>query len=84
MQTSAKGGALAKLAGIWANEPAFLAWMRSMGLPAYTSQDAADFIRARCCIESRAQLDHDAAAKARFDQHIRGPYAKYRRVTGAA
>ncbi|KVO95548.1 hypothetical protein WL21_32520 [Burkholderia ubonensis] len=73
-----KGGPLANLAGRWANEPAFLEWMRSIGQPANTSTDAAEFVRARCCIESRAQLDHDSQAKARFDQYVRGPYAKFR------
>lgn len=77
-----KGGPLAKLAGLWANEPAFLEWMRSIGQPANTAIDAAEFVRARCCIESRAQLDHDARAKARFEQYVRGPYAKYRAAAG--
>ncbi|WP_041493240.1 hypothetical protein [Burkholderia lata] len=77
-----KGGALARLAGLWANEPEFLDWMRSIGQPANTPVDAAEFVRARCCIESRAQLDHDPRAKARFEQYVRGPYAKYRAAAG--
>ena len=66
MAAGQKGGALARLAGMWANEPTFLAWMRSTNQPANTAHDAAEFIRARCCIESRAQLDHDPEARARF------------------
>lgn len=77
-----KGGPLAKLAGLWSNEPAFLDWMCSIGQPAVTSDDAAEFVRARCCIESRAQLDHDPRAKARFEQYVRGPYAKFRAAAG--
>ena len=77
-----KGGPLAKLAGLWANEPAFLEWMRASGQPANTPDDAAEFIRARCCIETRAMLDHDPRAKARFDQYIRGPYSKHRAAAG--
>ncbi|MCA8045500.1 hypothetical protein [Burkholderia arboris] len=77
-----KGGPVARLAGLWANEPAFLQWMRSIGQPANTPVDAAEFIRARCCVESRAELDHDPYAKARFDQYVRGPYAKYRAAAG--
>lgn len=77
-----KGGPLAKLAGLWANEPEFLNWMNAIGQPANTPDDAAEFIRARCCIESRAELDHDAQAKARFDRYVRGPYAKYRATAG--
>ncbi|MGU7784899.1 hypothetical protein [Burkholderia sp. PU8-34] len=82
MIARAKGGPLARLAGMWANEPTFLEWMRSAGQPANAPADAAEFMRARCCIESRAQLDHDPKARARFDQHIRGPYSKYRASAG--
>jgi hypothetical protein len=84
MMARAKGGPLANLAGRWANEPTFLEWMRSTNQPANSTQDAVEFIRARCCVESRAQLDHDAAAKARFDRYVRGPYAKYRAAAGNA
>lgn len=77
-----KGGALARLAGLWANEPEFLEWMRSIGQPANTPADAADFIRARCCIESRAFLDHDLRAKALFHKYILGPYSKHRAAAG--
>ncbi|WP_205191298.1 hypothetical protein [Burkholderia sp. LMG 13014] len=73
-----KGGPLARLAGLWANEPEFLDWMRSIGQPANTPADAAEFIRVRCCIESRAFLDHDPRAKALFHRYILGPYSKHR------
>lgn len=73
-----KGGPLANLAGRWANEPAFLEWMRSTSQPANTPADAAEFMRARCCIESRAELDHDSEARARFNRYIREPYSRYR------
>jgi hypothetical protein len=56
--------------------------MCSIGQPANNTRDAAEFIRARCCIESRALLDHDSAAKARFEKYIRGPYSKYRAAAG--
>lgn len=77
-----KGGPLARLAGLWANEPAFLEWMHSIGQPANTPADAAEFIRARCRIESRAFLDHDPRAKALFHQYILGPYSKHRAAAG--
>lgn len=76
-----KGGPLAKLAGRWSNERAFLGWLNAIGQPANTPRDAAEFIRARCRIESRAQLDHEAEARALFERYVRGPYAKYRRAT---
>jgi hypothetical protein len=63
---------------MWANEPAFIDWMRSIGQPANTAEDAAEFIRARCGVESRAQLDHDREARARFNRYIRAPYSEYR------
>ncbi|WNC90939.1 hypothetical protein RI103_06200 [Paraburkholderia sp. FT54] len=78
-----KGGELAKLAGMWSNEQAFWDWV---GLiqenPCNGPTMAASFIRAVCGVASRADLDHDAAARARFDQHIRKPYAKYRASAG--
>ncbi|MCW3583947.1 hypothetical protein [Burkholderia cenocepacia] len=77
-----KGGPLARLAGLWANEPAFLDWMRSIGQPANTPADAAEFIRARCGVESRALLDHDLRAKAKFERYFRGPYSKHRAAAG--
>lgn len=74
-----KGGELAKLAGMWSNEQAFWDWV---GLiqenPCNGATMAAQFIRAVCGIASRADLDHDAAARGRFDQHIRKPFSKYR------
>jgi hypothetical protein len=73
---------VARLAGLWANEPEFLDWMRSIGKPALTPADAAEFIRRRCGVESRAFLDHDRAAKSRFDEYIREPYSKHRAAAG--
>jgi len=77
-----KGGPLAKLAGLWANEPEFLNWMHAIGQPANTPDDAAEFIRARCGIESRAFLDHDPRAKRQFHRYILGPYSKHRAAAG--
>jgi hypothetical protein len=82
MHARSKGGPLARLAGIWANEQTFLDWMRSTNQPANTAADAAEFIRARCCVGSRAQLDHDPVARDRFNRYVREPYAKYRREAG--
>jgi hypothetical protein len=78
-----KGGELAKLAGIWSDEQAFWEWVEAIQEnPCHNSNHAAAFIRAVCGVSSRAWLDHDAAARARFDQHIRKPYAKYRASAG--
>ncbi|MCA8466956.1 hypothetical protein [Burkholderia cepacia] len=83
MNRGLKGGPLARLAGMWANEPVFLEWMRSIGQPANTAADAADFIRMRCGVESRALLDHVPQARARFDRYIRSLYSKYRAAAGS-
>jgi len=78
-----KGGELAKLAGMWSNEQAFWDWIAVIQEnPCHGSADAAAFIRAVCGVDSRAQIDHDAAARAKFDRHIRKPYAEYRRSAG--
>lgn len=82
MQARVKGGPRARLAGLWANEPRFLDWMQSIGQPANTPEHAAEFMRARCCVESRAYLDHDPDAAMRFDRQIRDPYSKFRRSAG--
>jgi hypothetical protein len=81
--TRLKGGELAKLAGMWSNDQAFWDWVALIQEnPCHGPQDAAGFIRAVCGVNSRAMLDHDAAARAKFDQHIRKPYAKYRASVG--
>lgn len=78
-----KGGELAKLAGRWSNEQSFWDWVSFIQEnPCSGEKGAAAFIYAVCGITSRAHLDHDAAARARFDQHIRKPYAKYRASVG--
>lgn len=54
-----KGGALAKSAGILSSEKAFQQWC-----DATDEEGAADYIRTRCGVDSRAHLDHsDEAAR---------------------
>lgn len=81
-QEKPKGGALAKLAGMWANEPEFWEWMKSIDHYAEDAGDAAAFMRAQCVVQSRAELDSVPEAKTRFDMFIRGPYAKWRAQRG--
>ena len=79
-----KGGELARLAGMWCNDPAFHRWAQD-GFPtqwesaagATPATWAASVIRAVCAIESRAELDNDDAAAKRFDLLIRRPYMKH-------
>nr|WP_257030476.1 hypothetical protein [Paraburkholderia bryophila] len=68
---------------MWSNEQAFWDWVSFIQEnPCHGASMAAQFIRTVCGIASRADLDHDPAARARFDQYIRKPYAKYRASMG--
>ena len=67
-----KGGPLAKLAGMWCNDPEFLKWFE-----ATDASDAAEGIRVLCEIESRAELDSNPEAAEKFHRLIRGPYQKH-------
>jgi hypothetical protein len=60
-QNTLKGGKLAASAGILCTEGAFLQWCDATGADA-----AADYIRQRCGITSRAHLDHDEGAAREF------------------
>jgi hypothetical protein len=80
-----KGGALAKLAGMWCADKTFQAWLElDPDNAAPTENGAALCLYALCDIQSRRQLDHDPAAAARFNERIRGPYMKWRASKGLA
>lgn len=64
-----KGGELAKLAGCLCQSQDFQLW-----LCVESEETAADHIRAVCEIGSRADLDHDVIAAARFHEQIRKPF----------
>ncbi len=73
-----KGGALAKLAGMWCNDPNFWAWLEPDPNNACQSANgAAACLYAICGIDSRAELDNDPVAAEKFHRLIRGPYQKY-------
>jgi hypothetical protein len=65
-----KGGELAKLAGILCADPRFQDWLSTPD-----EEGAARIVRARCCIESRAELDHNTKAAAIFHESFRKPWA---------
>jgi hypothetical protein len=67
-----KGGALAKLAGRWCQSPEFREWA-----DVADADEAAEYIRAMCGVESRAELDHNPEAAAAFHKYIRQPYADW-------
>lgn len=75
-----KGGALAKLAGMWCKEELFHEWLS--GKPDFETfgkspDGAAEYIRAFCGVGSRAELDNDGGAAEIFQRYIRVPYMKW-------
>ena len=80
-----KGGALAKLAGMWCADKTFQAWLETDPDNAAPNESGATLcLYALCEIESRRELDHDPAAAERFNRLIRGPYMKWRASKGLA
>lgn len=78
----AKGGELAKLAGILCADPTFQEWLSerrpaewfACGTTFEGEEIAAAVVRYLCVIPSRAELDHNAEAAERFHRLIRIPY----------
>jgi hypothetical protein len=92
-----KGGALSQWAAMRCQDPEFCTWLHGRertlwdesvtldarrGAMRGPATHAAEVIRQLCEIESRAELDNDPHAAARFDQHIRGPWQAHCRATG--
>lgn len=72
-----KGGELARLAGMFCQQPEFCEWADlNDGI------EAAAFIRYACRIGSRAELDHNDAAASAFHEKIRRPYVEWRKARG--
>ncbi|NPT59074.1 hypothetical protein [Paraburkholderia elongata] len=74
-----RGGALAKLAGMWSNATHFWEFC-----DVDNADDAAEWIRTTCLIESRAELDNSMIAKQNFEKFVRGPYMKFMQARGGA
>lgn len=73
-----KGGALCKSAAILCGTADFQRWVAlqdKLDRPRADPDICADFIRRRCRIKSRAQLDHDDAAAERFRRWVKVPFA---------
>lgn len=68
-----KGGALARLAGQLCQQQRFQRFA-----DVSNAEEAADWIRHLCGVESRAELDHNPAAAKRFHDEIRRPYLRGR------
>ena len=75
-----KGGPLAKLAGMWCNDPDFWRWInreRSPSKQVETAEGAAQWLRWYCGIDSRAELDGNEEAAIHFRQHVRQPFMQW-------
>lgn len=70
-----KGGELAKLAGIFCQQPEF--W--EFADHSRNAAEAAEWIRFVCGISSRAELDHNDIAAQFFHEKIRKPYVEARK-----
>ena len=82
-----KGGEWAKLAGMWCADPDFWNWANSVthgGVFRHinTAKSAGEFVRELVEIDTRADLDHDADALARFNDLIRFPFMAWMKVRG--
>jgi hypothetical protein len=77
-----KGGELARLAGQLCNAADFQRFVAarhgegSEGV--HPRQHAAEFVRDRCGVNSRARLDHDAEAAVAFHEKVRRPYLAWK------
>ena len=78
-----KGGPLSILAARWCRDPEFQKWINQALAPPFAvgldmnlteEEIATSLLRSVCGIKSRAELDHDDLASARFEAHIRRPY----------
>ena len=73
-----KGGVWSQWLALRCNEPEFQDWLASCW-PAIWSAcgDPAETVRRICEVNSRADIDNDPEAQARFQERIRGPWAKH-------
>jgi hypothetical protein len=69
-----------QLAGSLPRDPLFREWVSQYTVPpqSVTIDQAAEFIRVVCQIDSRKQLEHDAGAASRFHTLLRKPYVAWK------
>lgn len=78
----ARGGQLARMAGMWCNDPEFWAFLnkRASTPGAVTNaMRAAEQVRFMCGVGSRADLDNDTGAAERFHRRVRLPFMAWKR-----
>ncbi len=68
-----------QLAGMLPRDPLFRAWAASHAeVDPLTVDEAAEFIRVVCKIESRRVLAEDREAEQRFHEYLRKPFVAWR------
>lgn len=73
-----KGGVWSQWLAIRCSEPEFQDWLAA-GWPSLWAKcgDPAETVRRVCDVASRADIDNDPEALARFQERIRGPWSKH-------
>ncbi|MGQ7937327.1 hypothetical protein [Paraburkholderia sp. D1E] len=70
---------ISQLAGMLARDPKFREWAASHAeIDPLTVDEAAEFIRVVCNVNSRRDLATDTAAAERFHNLLRRPFAEWR------
>lgn len=78
-----KGGHLARLTGQLCQSEDFQAFVPECAEGLSASENAADWIRRTCGVQSRAELDHSVAAAQKFHDLVRKPYLAWREERAA-
>ena len=86
LEDAMKGGSLSKHAARLCRDEDFRAWIEEIEQfesGVVTEDRAAEWIRARCNVESRAELDHNVGAAQIYHNMIRRPYLDWLNPGGA-
>jgi len=73
----AKGGPLARLAAMWCKDEKFCEWISQAFKEFPNEEDAADWIRTVCQVNSRSEIDGNEEAAERFHRFIRIPFSEW-------
>ena len=78
-----KGGAWAKMAGMWCADPDFWRFCGTQWEEVITNSESASVLmREMVGIASRSDLDHDEAALRRFNAVVRQPFMEWMKKNG--
>lgn len=73
-----KGGVWSQWLAIRCGETEFQDWLAAQWPSLWAARgDPAEVVRCVCEVASRAEIDNDPEAQARFQERIRGPWAKH-------